>query len=266
MSSLGISPAVSMNKLKSRILNPALTSIYSVLIDVPRGPGWSFSSYDKELLELTCVEASLPGSSLATIETNRDYHGVVERHAYSRLYDETIDFTFIVTLDSNYMQIRFFDYWMKYIVGEDKDDKTLQSTTFSSRIRYPQDYQSENLKIVKFEKNLGSGIDPTANILVYRFVQAFPKAINTVPITYEASQALKCTVSFTYSRYFISAEKVFTDGNYIPPGQRNPNSPGNPDVPSANRNLPVIGDVEGRPLPLGPGIPGLTGALNSTIA
>jgi len=45
------------------------------------------------------MEANLPGSSLATIET-LDYMGVTERHAYRRLYDDTIDFTFLVTQDS----------------------------------------------------------------------------------------------------------------------------------------------------------------------
>jgi hypothetical protein len=230
--SLGITPAVSMNKLKSRILNPSLTSVYAVLIEKPTGAGFNFPAWDRELLELTCVEASLPGSSIATIETNRDYHGVVERHAYSRLHDETIDFTFMVTQDSNYMQIRFFDYWMKYIVGESgKPDKELASTEFVNRLRYPDDYQCNTMRIVKFEKDLGSGRNKTTNLLVYNFVQAFPKAINTIPVSYEASQVLKCTVSFTYSRYFISSIETQTDGTYVAPNQQNPNSPGNPDVP-----------------------------------
>jgi len=212
--SLGITPAVSMNTLKSRILNPSLSSVYAVLIEKPSGSGFSPPSWDRELLELTCVEASLPGSSIATIETNRDFHGVVERHAYSRLFDETIDFTFMVTQDSDYMQIRYFDYWMKYIVGEDgKTDTELSGTDFVSRIRYPVDYQCNTMKIVKFEKDLGSGFNSTSKVLVYNFVQAFPKAINTVPVSYEASQALRCTVSFTYSRYFISSVTSSTDSN-----------------------------------------------------
>lgn len=235
MSNLGISPSVSMNKLKSRILNPALTSIYSVLIGRPaqqsNAPKFNFPAFNQELLELTCVEASLPGSSLATIETNRDYQGIVERHAYSRLYDETIDFTFMVTLDSNYMQIRFFDYWMKYIVGEDVAENTLKKRTFNTRVKYPAYYQTDTLKIVKFEKDLGSGNARTGNILVYNFMQAFPKALNTINISYEGSQVLKSTVSFTYSRYFISELSSHADPNYVDPAQRNSQSPGNPEIP-----------------------------------
>jgi len=238
---LGITPAVPMNTLKSRILNPSLTSVYAVLVEKPEGSGFNFTGYDRELLELTCIEASLPGSSIATIETNRDFHGVVERHAYSRLHDETIDFTFMVTQDSNYMQIRFFDYWMKYIVGEDgKNDKDLGSAGFVSRLRYPTEYQTNSMKIVKFERDLGSGANKTTNLLVYNFVQAFPKAVNTIPVTYEASQVMKCTVSFTYSRYYISEIQTQNDGSYVAPTQTNPASPGNPDVPfgySTNLNL-----------------------------
>jgi len=236
--SLGINPAVTMNTLKSRILNPALTSIYAVLVEKPPGEGFSFSAWDRELLELTCVEASLPGSSIATIETNRDFHGIVERHAYSRLHDETIDFTFMVTQDSNYMQIRFFDYWMKYIVGEEgKTDKQLSSRTFVNELKYPKDYQSDSLKIVKFERDLGSGKSKSTNLLVYNFMQAFPKAVNTIPVTYEASQVLKCTVSFTYSRYFISEIETQNDGAYTDPSQNNSASPGNPDVPSGSSSF-----------------------------
>lgn len=223
-----VTAPVSMNTLKSRILNPALTSTYSVTIVKP--PALTTSAYDPELLELTCMEASLPGSSLATIETNGDYMGVVEKMAYRRLYDETIDFTFLVTQDSNYQQIRFFDLWMRFIAGENLDNKVLSSSTFNSRVKYPDTYKS-GLKIIKFERGLGSGISPSNNVLTYEFVDAFPKAMNSIPVSYEASQLLKTTVSFTYSRYFITSEQSMADQNYGTV-KRNPASPGNADVPS----------------------------------
>lgn len=204
--SLGITPGVPMSTLKSRILNPAMTSVYSVLMNQP-----SFGmQQDRELFELTCIEAALPGSSLATVETSRDYMGVVERHAYARLYDETIDLTFLVTLDSNYLQIRFFDYWMKWIVGEELYSDQQMSGKIHQRARYPSEYQT-NFKIVKYEKSLGSGKELINPVLVYNFVDAFPKSMNTIQISYEASQLLKCTVSMTYTRYFIGKEKSRTD-------------------------------------------------------
>lgn len=204
--SLGITPGVPMSKLKSRILNPAQTSVYSVLMNQP-----SFGmQQDRELFELTCIEAALPGSSLATVETSRDYMGVVERHAYARLYDETIDLTFLVTLDSNYLQIRFFDYWMKWIVGEDLYNDQQMQGKIHQRARYPSEYQT-NFKIVKYEKSLGSGKEIVNPVLVYNFVDAFPKSMNTIQVSYDTSQLLKTTVSMTYTRYFIGQEKSTTD-------------------------------------------------------
>jgi len=211
MPNLGINFGVSMNKLKSRILNPSLTSVYSVIMPQP-----SFGTspkVDGELLELTCMEASLPGSSIATVETSRDYHGIIERHAYTRLYDDSIDLTFLVTLDSNYLQIRFFDYWMKYIVGEsDYTDRQLRNKIVQ-RARFPDDYKS-TMKVVKFEKDLGSGNDLFSNVLEYEFVDVFPKSMNTIPVSYDTSQLLKVTVSMNYTRYFITQTKSQTDYNY----------------------------------------------------
>jgi len=212
-----------MTDLKSKIMRPSLSSVYGVVVKTPKGFKFDgFESGGQELLELTCVEATLPGSSLGTIETNRDFRGVIERHAYSKLYDETIDFTFMVTMDpgnnsqKSYLQIKFFEAWMRYIVGEDVGDKALQKPTFQSTLRYPQDYQAP-LAIVKFEKDLGFGLESKQNILVYEFVQAFPKAISSVPVSYEGSNVLKTTVSFTYTRYFISEVADKEDVKYAPP-------------------------------------------------
>jgi hypothetical protein len=68
---------------------------------------------------LMCSEATLPGSNLATFEINDNFHGVTERHAYRRVYDDRIDLTFYVDAD-NYIPIKYFETWMKYVVGESK--------------------------------------------------------------------------------------------------------------------------------------------------
>lgn len=229
--SLGINAGVSMNKLKSRILNPAQTSIYSVLMNQPALFPASAPQADKELLELTCVEASLPGSSIATVETARDFHGIVERHAYSRLYDETIDLTFLVTYDSNYLQIRFFDYWMKFIVGENELNDRDLAQPMIQRARFVDDYKT-SMTIVKFEKDMGHGRNLVNDILEYHFVDAYPKAMNTIPVTYDASQLLKVTVSMNYTRFFITNTKSKSDPSYSPSWAKSAFSPGNPDVPA----------------------------------
>ena len=50
----------------------------------------------------------------------------------------------------------------------------------------------------KFER------DYEGRYLRYRFLQAYPISINSMPVSYDSSQLLKCTVSFTYTRYVVS--------------------------------------------------------------
>ena len=207
-----INPGVRMNKLKERIMNPSLSSFYSVVFPLPgfiqqQNP----TLFDGELLELSCQEASLPGSSIATLEQQNDFAGVTERHAYRRMYDETIDFTFLVTVNSGYKQIRFFDYWMKYITGEiDKNGnmQNLDKGNIVMRAKYPDGYRTK-LNIVKYERDMGwthpKRESPKSNLIEYHFVDAYPKQISSSPLSYEGSSLMKTTVSMTYTRYFVTA-------------------------------------------------------------
>lgn len=186
-------------ELKANILRPALTSHYSVTITPPQ-PVLDFitknsgTSFDSQFLELSCCEASLPGSSLATLDITNDYVGVNEKHAYRRLYDDRSDFTFYV--DHDYRPIRVFEAWMKYIAGE-QNAKGVGKRTFTSRPPWPNVYCTDNLYIEKFER------DHTGR-LQYRFIKAFPVSINSMPVSYDNSNLLKVTVSFVYSRYYIT--------------------------------------------------------------
>lgn len=214
---------VSVDKIKANLLQPALTSHFEVLIPRPIGlddgylnanglPGFS----DKQSkLNLLCSEATLPGSSLATHENNSDFTGVTEKFAYRRLYDDRIDFTFYVDA-ANYLPIRFFESWIKFIVGESqsasKDSGKLSSKdpTYFYRVKYPKDYIVDGLKITKFErtsKNKKSANHEGAT-LIYNFVNAYPISITSMPVSYDTSSLLKCTVSFSYIRYYVESKDV----------------------------------------------------------
>jgi hypothetical protein len=114
---------------------------------------------DQERLNLMCSEAVLPGSNLATFEINDNFHGVTERHAYRRVYDDRIDLTFYVNAD-NYLPIRYFETWMKYIVDESRgkqNDKNAGSEDreYFYRVRYPEGkngYTADGLTVTKFER------------------------------------------------------------------------------------------------------------------
>ncbi len=201
--------AKSLSQIKSSLLNPALTSHYELYLSIPDGNAGDFNkimqkngvdfSSEQSNLQLACSEATLPGSSLATLEINNDYTGVTERHAYRRIYDDRIDLTFYV--DTKYTVIKFFETWIKYIMSEsisgggEEGPVGLAYPNFFYSVRYPEEYQTK-FSIVKFERDYGSK-------LTYTFLKAFPISISSMPISYDSSSLLKCTVSFTYSRYFI---------------------------------------------------------------
>ena len=190
----------SVSQLKKSILNPATTSNYICRFGAPGNSGNDFqlNSVTQDLLEIACVEASLPGSSLATIDIDNTYHGVSEKIAYRRIYDDRADFTFIV--DRNYFAIKYFEAWISRIVSEGPDRI---NETYSHRAKYAEDYRTDNLYITKFEKDYLNKDAPT---LTYRFIGAYPISIVSMPISYDQSQLLKCTVSFTYLRYVVNPE------------------------------------------------------------
>ena len=214
----------SLSDIRATILKPAMTSQFMVYVDFPT----KVKSYLKESprniadpqggvlrggLNLACSEASLPGSSLATLELTGDRTGVTERHVHRRMFDERIDLTFYVDAD-NYLPIRAFEFW--------KNTTTeLAAANHFYRMKYPDDYITGGsdskgggggeLRVVKFERDFDGSFKGNSGVvngsqkgLTYNFVRAFPIAVASMPISYEASSLLKCTVSMSYIRYFIS--------------------------------------------------------------
>ena len=215
-----------VSEIKSKLLRPALTSDYEVRIELPlanAGVPKFRTTEDQSKLYLQCCSASLPGSSLATYDINNDRHGVTERHAYRRVYDDRIDLEFYVDAD-NYYPIRFFESWLGYIMDQE-DRAESKSTTgvpnqgavsnqssganarsknYFYRSRFFDEYVA-SMTVTKFER------DHRQN-LTYTFLQAYPFSIASMPISYETSGLLKCTVGFKYVRYLIDAEKAVETG------------------------------------------------------
>ncbi len=228
------SSTVKIDDLKSKLLSPALTSHYICTFAPPGGSNGFIASrlrdisgiklYDR--LSLACSEASLPGSSLATIDINNDYHGVSEKHAYRRLYDDRADFTFYVDSQEYYV-IRLFEAWIGLTVNEQygNSGSDIKSRSYNYRVNYPENYRTDNLFIKKFERSIkGASIE-------YQFINAFPISINSMPVSYDSSQLLKCTVSFTYSRYILG-DLITEDPNT----RQNPNAPAIPELTEQTLN------------------------------
>lgn len=191
----------SISDIKTNLLRPSLTSHFEVEIGLPNaGFVQSILGANQDQLNLMCSEASLPGSQLATLDLKDNFTGVSEKHAYRRMFDDRIDFTFYVDA-KNYLPIRFFESWIRYIVDEDNEikgeGKDSLDPTYFYRMRYSNEYAASGLKVIKFERDYQSELQ-------YEFVKSYPISISSMPVSYDSSSLLKCTVSMTYIRYIIN--------------------------------------------------------------
>lgn len=217
--------------LKSRILKPALTSTYILNITPPAnltfldrraqslGINANNSNDRYDLLSIPCAEASLPGSSIATNEITDDHTGITDRHGYRRLYDDRINLTFYVDSEKYYI-IKFIESWMAGVVNEQNVNNRFYEGNYNYRVNFPTEYYANSFSITKFEKNYASKTGELGNALQYDFIHAFPISIDSMPLSYDSSQLLRCSASFSYSRYFIVGSKETA------PTQPNPNAPG----------------------------------------
>ena len=196
--------------IKSRLLNVAQTSQYRLTLPVPsavKSRVSDLSGIDLDNVNLLCSEANLPGSSLATHDVTNDYQGVTEKMAYRRIYDDVLGLTFYV--DRNYNVIRLFERWIDYISGI-TDPEKYKSPFTNQRVSYPKTYKND-IFLTKFERDHYSKESSVMKgILEYTFIQAFPRDITAIPVSYESSQLLKCSVSFSFIRYLVE-KKIIND-------------------------------------------------------
>ena len=210
---------LSESKIKANLLNVAQSSLYKMTIPIPTAvrSTLNLNDGDYENINLLCSEATLPGSSLTTHEVNNDYHGMTEKMAYRRLYDETVGLTFYV--DRNYKVIEMIEGWMDYITGVD-NKRTYKNPYVSYRMAYPSSYK-ENMFLTKFEKDQftrdfsetrGGSRTTSRTVLDYTFVNAFPLSLTAIPVSYDGSEVLKCSASFNFIRYVMEKKKSLVTG------------------------------------------------------
>ena len=137
---------------------------------------------------LLCSDAVLPGSALATINTVGDYQGLVERMVHTRNFTQ-INFDFYV--DTAYKSMKFLEHWMEYITGSIRNPA---DDAYFYQLHYPVEYKSNDTRIVKFERDYN-------RFLEYRFIGLFPLALNSTRVSYNNSQVLKASASFSFDRY-----------------------------------------------------------------
>ena len=181
-----------------RMQNVPQTSQFLVKFALPYSTRSGLRSYlrrkgvnDRFVVEdagLLCSDAVLPGSALASVDTRGDYQGVIERFAHTRNFTQ-ISLEFYV--DNEYKSMKFLEHWMEFITGAISDPA---DDTYFYQLHYPSEYKSNDTRIVKFERNY-------KQFLEYRFIGLFPLSLNSTRVSYQGSQVLKASCSFSFDRY-----------------------------------------------------------------
>ena len=179
-----------------KLQNVAQTSKFMVKFVLPNSPLRRFmrqkginDRFISDNIGLLCSDAVLPGSAMASLNTAGDYQGLVEKFAHTRQFTQiNIDFY----VDNEYKSLKFMEHWMEYIAGQSDADPVRDAYHF--KMAYPDEYKSNDTRIVKFEAN-------HFQFLEYRFVGLFPIALNSTRVSYQGSQVLKATASFSFDRY-----------------------------------------------------------------
>ena len=207
---------LSMNDIQNKIGNLALTNTYYVNIalteqlkthfdksykDISKG---GIQKFVDEKLGYLCSEATLPVSSYATAEVKDNYMGIPQEFAHTRLYTD-VDMTFYV--DSDYSVLRFFEGWMDYISGgntkiDGKSEPAAGSDVGGNvyrRFVFPDFYKVKTMTIKKFERDFKTQ-------LTYTFINAFPKGLTAIPVSYGPADLLKVTATFNFDRYVVERE------------------------------------------------------------
>ena len=186
----------SISDILPKIQNVAQTSQFLVKFVLPRSPVRTFlrqkginDRFIADNVGLLCSDAVLPGSAMAALNTAGDSQGLIEKFAHTRNFTQ-VNFDFYV--DNEYKSLKFLEHWMEYISGQSGADPALDSYHF--RMAYPDEYKSNDTRVVKFEKN-------HFQFLEYRFIGLFPLSLNSTRVSYQNSQVLKATATFSYDRY-----------------------------------------------------------------
>jgi len=220
--------SLSMSDMKS-YGNLARTNLFQVTIEsggwlpLSSGEGQSFadhltnnllyyriSNFDTEIkdkIQILCAEATLPASSYATAEVKDNYMGIPQEFAHTRINTD-IDFTFYI--DRDYKMLMFFEAWMDFISGGNNPNITPaepslydKDNNYYRRFKYPKQYKNSQFFIKKFEKDWNTS---NATNISYQLINAFPKSIASIPVSYGEAELMKVTVTMNYDRYRVYRE------------------------------------------------------------
>ena len=118
--------------------------------------------------------------------------GIQEKMAHSRMF---MDISLEFYVDAEYKTVKFFEHWIEFMASGSAENRS--SDGYYIRMAYPDEYKTSQTKIIKFDKDYNSELE-------YTFYGLFPKQLNDMSVSYDQSNILTATCSFTFDRYILS--------------------------------------------------------------
>tara|TARA_B100000287_G_C20538282_1_gene743650 strand:+ start:290 stop:1018 length:729 start_codon:yes stop_codon:yes gene_type:complete len=200
-----------MNKI-GRKRGMSLTTGFDVIFDLNSTQIATFGQYysggEEDVVTMLCDEAQLPNVQTATGQMSGRYLGEsAVQYPHSRMFTD-VGLGFLC--DAELIPLKFFNSWYEYIFGEQAisglndywgaRNQYPRSKNRENRIAYQDDYAT-TVKILKTEP--GPNAANARAPITYMLENAYPYAIDAVPLSYGTSQITRVNVNFHYSRHTI---------------------------------------------------------------
>ena len=186
----------------------SLTTGFDVVFDVPDDVKEYYKDGDDDLVHMLCDEAQLPNVQTATGQISGRYLGEsAVQYPHSRMFTD-LGLGFLC--DAELTPLKFFNHWYNWmfadsgkVTGNDYWDARTENASPRNRVnrlKYQEEYVAE-LKIIKTEPDAtaANGRAP----ITYILENAYPYAIDAVPLSYGTSQLTRVNVNFHYSRHTV---------------------------------------------------------------
>ena len=166
---------------------------------------------DEDYFEMFCSEAQLPNTNTAQGNQNGLYLGSGQTsYAHTRVFTE-IQLGFMC--DANMSALKFLQNWNDFIFSEGGDEvagqdlRSVQGNTGSSvrgrnrsiKLQYKDDYSST---ILISKTDLGGNSPVERTPITYVLEEAYPYAIDAIPLQFGSSQLTQVTAQFSYTKHY----------------------------------------------------------------
>ena len=143
-----------------------------------------------------CDSTFFPGRNMATVEYRAG--SVSEPFIHSNNFAETITLPFNLTNDMFIK--RLFDEWQDYIMPLTNKERKVRTNI----MRYPNSYRGK-FDLVKLDSELKANSFGAVNNEGYtvQILDAFPKQVDAMNVSFASQEALKLTVQMAFSRWIM---------------------------------------------------------------